>query len=114
MSIKSPHHHLQQLLFILVYGIISLVLKYMCFVSADSTEIVKYQKTYPYTPSNSTVHSDFHTWCIFSCELDYTTFFKNNLHVFCFCKVVLQEQKHIQGYLVLTENIYPRRSEIGC
>ena len=22
--------------------------------------------------------------------------------------------RHIQDYLVLTENIYPRRSEIGC
>ena len=39
---------------------------------------------------------------------------ENTLHVFCFCKVVLQEQKHVQDYLVLTENIYPRRSEIGC
>ena len=46
--------------------------------------------------------------------MDYINVFKNNLHVFCFCKVVLQEQKHVQGYLVLTENIYPRRSEIGC
>ena len=62
------------------------------------------------TPSNSTVHSDFHTWCV----SDYITIFKNSLHAFCFCKVVLQEQRHIQGYLVLTENIYPRRSEIGC
>ena len=46
--------------------------------------------------------------------LDYINVFKNSLHVFCFCKVELQEQKHVQGYLVLTENIYPRRSEIGC
>ena len=46
--------------------------------------------------------------------LDYINVFKNSLHVFHFCKVVLQEQKHVQGYLVLIENIYPRRSEIGC
>ena len=46
--------------------------------------------------------------------LDYITIFKNILHVFCFCKVVVQVQKHIQGYLVLTENIYPGRSKIGC
>ena len=43
MSNKSSHHHLQQLQFILVWGQISLVLKYMCFVSADSTELVKYE-----------------------------------------------------------------------
>ena len=46
--------------------------------------------------------------------LDYINVFKNSLHVFCFCKVVLQEQKHVQGYLVSTKIIYPRRSEIGC
>ena len=50
----------------------------------------------------------------FSDVLDYINIFKNSLHVFCFCKFVLQEQKHVQGYLVLTENIYLRRSEIGC
>ena len=66
------------------------------------------------TPSNSTVHSDFHHGVYFPGVLDYITIFKNSLHVFCFCKAVLQEQKRIQGYLVLTENIYPRQSEIGC
>ena len=86
----------------------------MCFVSADSTEIVKYQKniTLPQVIQLSiqiSIHGVY-----FPGVLDYITIFKNSLHVFCFCKVVLQEQKHIQGYLVLTENIYPKQSEIGC
>ena len=90
------------------------MLKYICFVSADSTEIVKYQKniTLPQVIQLSieiSIHDVY-----FPGVLDYITIFKNSLHVFCFCKVVLQEQKHIQSYLVLTENIYPRRSEIGC
>ena len=90
------------------------MLKYICFVSADSTEIVKYQKnlTLPQVIQLSiqiSIHGVY-----FLSVLDYITIFKDSLHVFCFCKVVLQEQKHIQGYLVLTENIYPRRSEIGC
>ena len=112
MSIKSSHHHLQQLLFILVWGIISLVLKYMCFVSADSTEKAKNQKniTLPQVIQLSiqiSIHGVY-----FPGVLDYITIFKNSLHVFCFCKVVLQEQKHIQGFLGLTEMFYPWRS--GC
>ena len=86
----------------------------MCFVSADSTEIVKYQKiiTLPQVIQLSIQNSIHGVY--FSDVLDYINVFKNSLHVFCFCKVVLQEQKHVQGYLVLTENIYLRRSEIGC
>ena len=72
------------------------------------------KKHNPTPPSNSTVRLEFHTWCIFPGVLDYINIFKNSWNVFCFCKVVLQEQKHVQGYFVLTENIYPRRSEIGC
>ena len=86
-----------------------MVLKHIWFVSADSTEIVKYQKniTLPQVIQLSTQIS---IHCVyFPCVLDYITIFKNSLHVFCFCKVVLQEQKHIQGLLVLTENIYPNR-----
>ena len=90
------------------------MLKYVCFISADSTEIVRYQKniTLPQVIQLSiqiSIHGVY-----FPGVSDYITIFKNSLHVFCFCKVVLQEQRHIQGYLVLTENIYPRRSEIGC
>ena len=86
----------------------------MCFVSADSTEIVKYQKTITLPqeiqqPIKISIHGVY-----FPGVLDYITIFKKSLHVFCFCKAVLQEQKHILGYFVLTENIYPRRSEIGC
>ena len=88
----------------------------MCFVSADSTEIVKYQKniTLPHVIQLSiqiSIHGVYFPGVSVS-----ITIFKSSLHVFCFCKVILQEQKHIQGYLylVLTENVYPRRSEIGC
>ena len=86
----------------------------MCFVSADSIEIVKYQKsiTLPQVIQLSIQNSIHGVY--FPGVLDYINIFKNSFHVFCFCKVVLPEQKHVQGYLVLTENIYPRRSEIGC
>ena len=86
----------------------------MCFVSADSIETVKFKKniTLPQVIQLS-IQNSIHGVYLPD-VLDYINVFKNSLHVFCFCKVVLQEQKHVQGYLVLTENIYPRRSEIGC
>ena len=79
----------------------------MCFVSADSTEKAKNQKniTLPQVIQLSiqiSIHGVY-----FPGVLDYITIFKNSLHVFCFCKVVLQEQKHIQGFLGLTEMFYP-------
>ena len=43
--------------------------------------------------------------------LDYMPIFKDTLHTFWFCiielMVVLKDQKHMQGFLVLSENINP-------
>ena len=40
--------------------------------------------------------------------LDYMPIFKDTLHTFWFCiMVVLKDQKHMQGFLVLSENSNP-------
>ena len=95
---KIPHHHLQQISIILMWGIGSLAFKYTCFVHR-----LLYINYLNPTPSNSTVHQTSVpdvNWPAVLCSMLLS---KTNLYVFYFCKVALKQQKHLKANFSLSE-----------